>query len=196
MSVLRAFPQRPAYRGFAPPHPPPAGVRTGEESWSLPPQSRVILVTIHSSPRSSRSCGDSPYRASPADVSSVAVASKLRVTGAEMENMALYLRTSFRLLSSWVHGGGIVELLAAPRFLPHPHPPRWGIRCLPRLPAVGRHQDHLCALPAEMAPSGLQPRAQEHGKALDRNPTLCRRHLHDLWRQQPDQAVAAARDDE
>jgi hypothetical protein len=102
----------------------------------LPPQSRVILVTIHSSPRSSRSCGDSRYRASPADVSSVAVASKLRVMGAEMENMALYLRTSFRLLSSWVHGGGIVELLAAPGFLPLPLPARWGIRCLPRLPAV------------------------------------------------------------
>lgn len=67
-------------------------------------------------------------------------------------------------------------MLAAPRFLPLRLPARWGIRCLPRLPAVGRHQDHLCALPpAEMAPSGLQPRAQEHGKALDRNPTLCRR---------------------
>jgi len=62
------------------------------------------VATTGSSPRSSRSCGDSPYRASPADVSSVAVASKLRVTGAEMENMALNLRTFFRLLSSWVHG--------------------------------------------------------------------------------------------
>jgi hypothetical protein len=83
-----------------------------------------------------------------------------------------------------------VELLAAPRFLPLRLPVRWGFRSLPRLPAVGGHlHHHLRALPAsEMAPSGLQPRAQEHGKALDRNPTLCRRHLHKLWRQQPDRA--------
>ncbi len=82
-----------------------------------------------------------------------------------------------------------MELLAAPRFLLLRLPARWGIRSLPRLPAVGGHLDHLRALPAsEMAPSGLQPRAQEHGKALDRNPTLCRRHLHKLWRQQADRA--------
>ena len=42
--------------------------------------------------------------ASPAHVSSIAVASKLRVTGTQTGNMAFYLRTFFRLLSSWVHG--------------------------------------------------------------------------------------------
>ena len=65
---------------------------------------------------------DSPYRASPADVSSVAVASKLRVTGAEMENMALYLRTFFRLLSSWVHGEKSERSRGASRIPPRRDP--------------------------------------------------------------------------
>jgi len=33
----------------------------------------------------------------------VTLASKLRVTGTETEHMPLYLRTFFRVLSSWVH---------------------------------------------------------------------------------------------
>jgi hypothetical protein len=41
--------------------------------------------------------------ASPGRISSVAVASKLRVTGSQMKDMPLYLRTLFRVLSSWVH---------------------------------------------------------------------------------------------
>jgi len=42
--------------------------------------------------------------ASPAHVSSIAAASKLRVTGTQTGNMAFYLRTFFRLLSSWGRG--------------------------------------------------------------------------------------------
>jgi hypothetical protein len=41
--------------------------------------------------------------ASPAGVSSITVAAKLRVTGTQMEHMPLYLRVFFRVLSSWVH---------------------------------------------------------------------------------------------
>jgi hypothetical protein len=42
-------------------------------------------------------------RVSPAPVLAVTLASMLRVTGTETEHMPLYLRTSFRVLSSWVH---------------------------------------------------------------------------------------------
>jgi hypothetical protein len=42
--------------------------------------------------------------ASPAHVSSIAAASKLRVTGTRTGNMAFYLGTLFRLLSSWGRG--------------------------------------------------------------------------------------------
>jgi hypothetical protein len=48
---------------------------------------------------------------------SVSLSPKLRVTTAEMEYMPFYLRTFFRVPSSWVHWGEIVESLPAPRSL-------------------------------------------------------------------------------
>jgi hypothetical protein len=41
----------------------------------------------------------------PAPVPVITLASNLRVTGTQMEHMPFYLRTFFRLLSSWVHWG-------------------------------------------------------------------------------------------
>jgi hypothetical protein len=42
----------------------------------------------------------------------IALPSNLRVAPAETEHMPIYLRTFFRVLSSWVHWGEIVESLA------------------------------------------------------------------------------------
>ena len=52
--------------------------------------------------------------ASPAHVSSIAAASKLRVTGTQTGNMAFYLRTFFRLLSSWGRGVMSREIVKVP----------------------------------------------------------------------------------
>jgi hypothetical protein len=52
--------------------------------------------------------------ASPAHVSSIAAASKLRVTGTQTGNMAFYLRTFFRLLSSWGRGLVSREIVKVP----------------------------------------------------------------------------------
>jgi hypothetical protein len=51
---------------------------------------------------------------SPAHVSSIAAASKLRVTGTQTGNMAFYLRTFFRLLSSWGRGVMSREIVKVP----------------------------------------------------------------------------------
>ena len=48
-----------------------------------------------------------PATASPTHVSSIAAASKPRVTGTQTENMAFYPRTFLRLLSSWGARGDV-----------------------------------------------------------------------------------------
>jgi len=39
----------------------------------------------------------------------ISLASKLRVSSAQTEHMPFYLRVFFRVLSSWVHWGEVVE---------------------------------------------------------------------------------------
>lgn len=77
--------------------------------------------------------------------------------------MPIYLRTFFRVLSSWVHRGVIGEGLRAPRFLLLPFTPAW-------------------------TTFAFQPVMQEHGKALDRKLALRGGHVQQLRRQQPDRA--------
>jgi hypothetical protein len=54
---------------------------------------------------------------SPAHVSSIAAASKLRVTGTQTGNMAFYLRTFFRFLSSWGRGVMSREIVKVPALM-------------------------------------------------------------------------------
>lgn len=49
--------------------------------------------------------------------SSIAVTSKLGVSGTETEHMPIYLRTFLRLLSSWVHGEKSERIRGGKRFL-------------------------------------------------------------------------------
>jgi hypothetical protein len=62
-----------------------------------------MLVTSFGGRSHARRMEATACLASPGRISSVAVASKLRVTGSQMKDMPLYLRTFFRVLSSWVH---------------------------------------------------------------------------------------------
>ena len=67
----------------------------------------LLLGTLHA--RHAQTKPSAQDGSSLATVLSIAGASELGVTGAQREHMAIYLRTFFRLLSSWVHWGEIAE---------------------------------------------------------------------------------------
>jgi hypothetical protein len=66
-----------------------------------------MLVTTFGGQSHARRMEATACLASPGRISSVAVASKLRVTGSQMKDMPIYLRIFFRVLSSWVPPAGI-----------------------------------------------------------------------------------------
>jgi hypothetical protein len=83
--------------------PPHGGVETGRKRGVHSLSVDLVLLRIFRPQFSLVAGGASPCRVSPAHLSSIAAASKLRVTGTQTEDMAFYLRTSFRVLFSWVH---------------------------------------------------------------------------------------------